>query len=98
MANKSLFASLKSRLVRADARNEAGGRAYKLDARHALAQLAAVDVAAVHLEVAVDNGAALALYRRSGFEQVGRRRGYYDRGGVSVDALVLRRALNTSAH
>jgi 60 kDa SS-A/Ro ribonucleoprotein len=41
MANKSLFASLKSRLVRADARNEAGGRAYKLDAKHALAQLAA---------------------------------------------------------
>jgi 60 kDa SS-A/Ro ribonucleoprotein len=41
MANKSLFASLKSRFVRADTVNEAGGRAYKLDARHALAQLAA---------------------------------------------------------
>ncbi len=30
MANKSLFASLKSRFVRADTRNEAGGRAYTL--------------------------------------------------------------------
>jgi 60 kDa SS-A/Ro ribonucleoprotein len=41
MANKSLFASLKSRFVRADAVNEAGGRAYALAPRHALAQLAA---------------------------------------------------------
>ena len=41
MANKSLFASLKSRFVRADARNEAGGRAYTLAPKHGLAQLAA---------------------------------------------------------
>ncbi|MGO9110149.1 MAG: TROVE domain-containing protein [Thermoguttaceae bacterium] len=41
MANKSLFASLKSRFVRTDTVNEAGGRAYKLDTMHALAQLAA---------------------------------------------------------
>ena len=41
MANKSLFASLKSRLVRADARNEAGGPAYGFEPKHALAQLAA---------------------------------------------------------
>ena len=41
MANKSLFASLKSRFLRADTVNEAGGLAYKLDAKHALAQLAA---------------------------------------------------------
>ena len=41
MANKSLFASLKSRFVRATARNEAGGRAYALEPKHALAQLAA---------------------------------------------------------
>ncbi len=65
---------------------------------HALKQLAAVGAASVHLEVAVDNAAALALYRRSGFEQVGRRRGYYDRGDATVDALVLRRTLNTPAH
>jgi 60 kDa SS-A/Ro ribonucleoprotein len=41
MANKSLFSSLKSFLPRADARNEAGGRAYRLAPKHALAQLAA---------------------------------------------------------
>ncbi len=41
MANKSLFASLKSRLPRANAVNEAGGRAYKLEPKHALAQVAA---------------------------------------------------------
>jgi 60 kDa SS-A/Ro ribonucleoprotein len=41
MANKSLFANLKSRFARADARNEAGGRAYMFEPKHALAQLAA---------------------------------------------------------
>jgi 60 kDa SS-A/Ro ribonucleoprotein len=41
MANKSLFAGFKSLLSRADARNEAGGVAYRLPAKHALAQLAA---------------------------------------------------------
>ena len=41
MANKSLFASLKSRFVRADTKNEAGGVAYALAPKHALAQLAA---------------------------------------------------------
>ncbi len=41
MANKSLFASLKSRFVRADTKNEAGGAAYALAPKHALAQLAA---------------------------------------------------------
>lgn len=41
MANKNLFASLESLLPRADVRNEAGGRAYRLAPKHALAQLAA---------------------------------------------------------
>jgi 60 kDa SS-A/Ro ribonucleoprotein len=41
MANKSLFASIKALLPRAAARNEAGGRAYALAPKHALAQLAA---------------------------------------------------------
>ncbi|MDP1563380.1 MAG: TROVE domain-containing protein [Pirellulaceae bacterium] len=40
MANKSLFASLLGRLSKANAVNEAGGRAYKLEPKHALAQLA----------------------------------------------------------
>ena len=41
MADKSLFASPKSRHPRADTRNEAGGPAYALEPKHALAQLAA---------------------------------------------------------
>src|SRR5579885_1897901 len=41
MANKSLFSSLKSLLPRADTHNVAGGRAYTLTPKHALAQLAA---------------------------------------------------------
>jgi 60 kDa SS-A/Ro ribonucleoprotein len=41
MANKSLFASLTSRSPRANAVNEAGGLAYKLEPKHALAQVAA---------------------------------------------------------
>jgi 60 kDa SS-A/Ro ribonucleoprotein len=41
MANKSLFSSIKALLPRATARNEAGGPAYALDPKHALAQFAA---------------------------------------------------------
>ncbi|GIL26813.1 ribosomal protein S18-alanine N-acetyltransferase [Actinocatenispora comari] len=43
----------------------------------------------VLLEVAVDNDPALALYRRYGFVEVGRRRGYYQPS--NTDALVMRR-------
>lgn len=42
------------------------------------------------LEVADDNIPALVLYSRSGFKEVGRRKGYYERAnGVKADALVL---------
>ena len=41
MANQTLFSSIKSTLPRSDAFNEAGGRAYKLTPKHALAQIAA---------------------------------------------------------
>jgi len=41
MANKNLFGSATSTLPRADARNEAGGLAYQMSPKHALAQLAA---------------------------------------------------------
>ena len=47
------------------------------------------------LEVAADNPGAAALYAGAGFETVGRRAGYYGRAGGSVDALVMRRALNS---
>jgi ribosomal-protein-alanine N-acetyltransferase len=49
------------------------------------------------LEVATDNAAAVALYRSLGFAQVGARTAYYDRGGGQrVDALVMRRDLNSA--
>ena len=41
MANKTLFSSIKSRFVRTNTVNEAGGRAYKFTPKHALAQMAA---------------------------------------------------------
>lgn len=44
----------------------------------------------IHLEVADDNAAALALYRRTGFAEAGRRAGYYQRkDGAKADALRL---------
>lgn len=48
----------------------------------------------VFLEVAVDNANALALYRKTGFKSVGRRKNYYaDPDGKRVDALVMECAL-----
>lgn len=49
------------------------------------------------LEVAADNAAARALYLRQGFAQMGRRAGYYRRGGGTVDALILARPLAISS-
>lgn len=46
------------------------------------------------LEVAADNHAACALYKRFGFAEVARRAGYYARHGKdAADALILRRDL-----
>ncbi len=47
----------------------------------------------VFLEVAEDNLAARALYRRAGFAYSGRRRGYYHGPQGSVDAVVMTREL-----
>lgn len=58
-------------------------------ARAALAAFCA-DCDAVVLDVAADNAPALALYRSLGFDQVGRRPGYYRRSDTAVDALILR--------
>ncbi|CCG41568.1 GNAT family N-acetyltransferase [Magnetospirillum molischianum] len=58
----------------------------------AMADSAAQGAATMFLEVADDNLAGQALYRRHGFAQVGRRKGYY--GGV--DALTMRRTLDQS--
>ena len=72
----------------APARQAQGLGARLLDAL--LASLAAQGVRRVHLEVAADNAAALALYRKRGFAQAGRRPAYYARAGApAADALLL---------
>lgn len=59
-----------------------------------LSRLAARRVQVVFLEVDAQNQAALALYRRNGFLEVGRRKAYYARAdGDRADALVMRRNL-----
>ena len=51
-------------------------------------RLAGLGIRAVYLEVGEHNAPACRLYRRAGFNEVGRRQGYYDDGAT---ALVLRR-------
>jgi ribosomal-protein-alanine N-acetyltransferase len=50
---------------------------------------------AMFLEVAADNAAAIGLYEQAGFARVGTRPGYYHRPAGQVDALVMRRDLNS---
>ena len=46
------------------------------------------------LEVAANNAAAIALYSRHGFQQVGCRRDYYSRGRtLAVNANIMRKSL-----
>lgn len=46
------------------------------------------------LEVASDNDAAIALYRKAAYQECGRRAGYYQRNnGDKVDAIVMARDL-----
>ena len=59
-----------------------------------LRRLAGFGLRAVFLEVDEDNTAARRLYARAGFQEVGRRPGYYAQGRASpAAALVLRRDL-----
>jgi ribosomal-protein-alanine N-acetyltransferase len=58
-----------------------------------LSRLAALGGRQVFLEVEEGNAAALRLYRRAGFGNVGRRDGYYRKPGDNAAALVLGRAL-----
>ncbi|HXF95509.1 MAG TPA: GNAT family N-acetyltransferase, partial [Gemmatimonadales bacterium] len=57
----------------------------------AVARLAREGASAVYLEVRESNTVARRLYRRLGFEEVGRRARYYRR--PEEDAVVLRAAL-----
>lgn len=58
-----------------------------------LARLAAYGVTHVFLEVDEGNAAALKLYGRAGFREVGRRQGYYRKPEGNASALILRRDL-----
>ena len=77
--------------VDAAARRRGAGRAL-LQAH--LAHLAERRARSLFLEVDAQNAAALALYARFGFRQVGERRAYYARAdGSRANALILRREL-----
>ena len=70
---------------------EARGRGHSrpLLSRH-LDELSRKGVARVHLEVDEDNAPALALYRRFGFKETGRRAGYYRKAdGSRATALTM---------
>lgn len=51
----------------------------------------------IHLEVRSDNEPAIGLYRKAGFEPVGRRRGYYLVEGKRIDALLMRLDLHQAS-
>lgn len=67
------------------------GRALMIDT---LSRLAASHVRSLFLEVERTNRAAIALYSHMGFQEVGQRRGYYQKpDGSAATALVLRKDL-----
>jgi ribosomal-protein-alanine N-acetyltransferase len=60
-----------------------------------MSRLPALGARALFLEVERENAAAIALYAKFGFREVGRRPGYYRKaGGSNATALVLRRDLS----
>jgi ribosomal-protein-alanine N-acetyltransferase len=59
----------------------------------AIAAISAAGGRRLLLEVAVDNGPAIALYRAFGFAAAGRRRDYYRNAQGTVDALILAREI-----
>ena len=70
-----------------------GGGLGRLLLQTQLDAMLAHGVGEVFLEVEAGNAAALALYKRLGFQQVGERKAYYARPGQSpASALILRRA------
>ncbi|WIM11434.1 ribosomal protein S18-alanine N-acetyltransferase [Enhydrobacter sp.] len=78
--------------VRTDRRRQGAGRTL-LELIVALARKRGAH--RLFLEVGADNPAALALYRRAGFQTVGGRPAYYSRPGRrAADAVVMRLALD----
>lgn len=60
---------------------------------HALAHARASGAGVMFLEVRPSNQAALALYARRGFTEIGRRPAYYRAGDGREDAVVMQRTL-----
>ncbi len=70
-----------------EARGRGHGRPLLL---HHLDELAKAGVRTIHLEVEEGNAPALALYRRLGFQEIGRRAGYYAKpDGTRMAALTM---------
>lgn len=69
-----------------------GGRGSSL-LRHLFVEAAGWGANRMLLEVRPGNSPALALYRRHGFAEIGRRRGYYPARGGREDAIVMARNL-----
>lgn len=88
-------AEILSMAVESSARKCGQGRFLLLSA---LKWMANSGVTRVFLEVADDNEAGKGLYRSVGFEQIGCRRGYYQRDQHTVDAQLLQLKLNTEGH
>jgi ribosomal-protein-alanine N-acetyltransferase len=84
-------AEILSVAVRASARKAGLGK--KL-VEAALDDLVRTRVHSVFLEVEDGNAAALALYTRLGFRQIGRRKGYYRNADGVKDALTMQLALD----
>lgn len=61
--------------------------------RHLFAAAGAWGATRMLLEVRPGNVSGLALYRRHGFAEIGRRRGYYPARGGREDAVVMAREL-----
>jgi len=57
------------------------------------AELESQKVTEIFLEVAEDNHAAMALYKKSGFQPIGRRPGYYRRAEGRVAAITFSKKL-----
>lgn len=81
-------------LLNLSIRSESQGRGYgRMLLGHLRGVARAHGAASLYLEVRPSNAGALALYRASGFAEVGRRRGYYPARGGREDALVMRSRL-----
>lgn len=76
--------------VAPEARRQGAGRALLTDFE---ADARARDAETAFLEVAADNASALALYRQAGWQERGRRKGYYARPDGAIDALMFQKAL-----